>query len=213
MVPSCTVNKKTTFVRTLESACKAVPTANPRAAEALRTILNATLLAARSLDDDTAPALRELESIGAAASATTKRLQRLRKAAPPAERKKADERIHFFKALRHSISSWRFPPPSTAHKARPTLRDVAAQVARVLDQHQAHSLAEDAGVILPTTEDMVDDITREWARYTEAHGDYFLGDSGSQQMVVDAFRAVGFPKRIADKLYDFDARPKKRPHS
>ena len=206
------MSKKTTFLRTLESACKAVPAANARAAEALRAILNATLLAARSLDDDTTTAVRELESIGAAASATTKRLQRLRKAAPPAERKKADERIHFLKALRHSLSSWRFPPPSTAHKARPTLREVAVQLARVLEQHQAHSLAEDAGVILPTSTDMVDHITREWARYTEAHGDYYLGDSGSQQMVVDAFRGVGFPKRIADKLYDFDAHRKKRHH-
>ena len=206
------MTKKSTFVRSLESACKAVPEANPRAAEALRAILNATLLAARSLDADKATAVRELESIGAAASATTKRLQRSRKADTTAARKKADERIHFLKALRHSLSSWRFPPPSTARKARPTLREVAAQLARSLEQHQALSLAEEVGVILPTTADMVDQITREWARHTEAYGEYFLGDSGSQQMVIDAFRGVGFPKRIADKLYDFDAHRKKRHH-
>ncbi len=207
-----TTDKKKPFVHALEDACRAVPDTNPRAAAALRTILNTTLLAVRSLDDG-GPAVRELESIGAAASASAKRLRRSRKADTPAARKRAEERSDFLRGLRRTLSSWRCPPPSGARKARPTLREVAGQLARALEQDQVLSLAEEAGVILPTTADMVDHIMREWSRHTEAYGEYYLGDSGSQQMIIDAFRGVGFPKRVADKLYDFAHRRKPHHHS
>jgi hypothetical protein len=210
--------KSTAFVRDLEAVYKGVPSTSPRVAAALRAILNATLVATRTLEDDAAGATRELEALAKEADASLKRLNRARRAHPTAAeasaaRKKAEERIQFLKVLRHSLSSWRLPPPSAARKAPPTLRDVAAQLAKAIEHEQALAIAEESGVILPTMGDMVDAIMREWARHTEASGDYHLGDSGSQQMVVDAFRGVGFPKRVADALYDFEAHHKKRAHA
>ena len=204
------------FLHDLEAASKAVPSS--RAADAFRAILNATILAARTLEQDEAVAARELAALRTEAEATAKRLVRWQKAHPAApadthHRKKADERIHFLKVLRHSLSTWRLPPPSATRKAPPTLRDVAVHLAHAVEHEQGLALAEDAGVILPTTADMADGIMGEWARHTASFGDYHFGDSGSQQMVVDAFRAVGFPKRVADALYDFETHRKKRHHA
>jgi hypothetical protein len=52
----------------------------------------------------------------------------------------------------------------------------------------------------------------EWTKHIESHGEYQLGDAGSERMIVDAFRGVGLPRRAAEGLYDF-AHPKKRGHA
>jgi hypothetical protein len=182
---------------------------NRRAAEALCAILNASLTASRTLDDDEDRGLRELEALRNEANASFDRLERWRASHVTAP--KVDERVHFLQGLRQTLSSWRLPLPSAVRKRPPTLRDIAAQLARTIEQGQGRTIANEAGVILPTHADMADSIMVAWSRHVESHGEYHLGDSGSEAMIVDAFHAVGVPRRIADHLYNFEHR-KKRHH-